>query len=81
MLDVLPYLVFIWNILLTVHAALFANGYSEEEANKMIYNVCFERCFGFGGEIEEETSEKLEGCLNCSFSFLVMSFLICAAYF
>uniref|UniRef100_A0A0A9CSQ8 MORF/ORRM1/DAG-like MORF domain-containing protein n=1 Tax=Arundo donax TaxID=35708 RepID=A0A0A9CSQ8_ARUDO len=34
---------------------------SEEEAKKKIYNICCERYFGFGCEIDEETSNKLEG--------------------
>ncbi|KAL6564069.1 Multiple organellar RNA editing factor 2, chloroplastic [Orobanche hederae] len=34
---------------------------SEEEATKKIYNVSCERYFGFGCEIDEETSNKLEG--------------------
>ncbi|XP_057424327.1 LOW QUALITY PROTEIN: multiple organellar RNA editing factor 2, chloroplastic-like [Lotus japonicus] len=34
---------------------------SEEEAKKKIYNVSCERYFGFGCEIDEETSNKFEG--------------------
>ncbi|CAI9094017.1 OLC1v1029651C1 [Oldenlandia corymbosa var. corymbosa] len=34
---------------------------SEEEAKKKIYNVSCSRYFGFGCEIDEETSNKLEG--------------------
>ncbi|MQL89827.1 hypothetical protein Taro_022383 [Colocasia esculenta] len=34
---------------------------SEEEAKKKIYSVCCDRYFGFGCEIDEETSKKLEG--------------------
>ncbi|PSR94882.1 Multiple organellar RNA editing factor 5 like [Actinidia chinensis var. chinensis] len=34
---------------------------SDEEAKKKIYNVSCERYFGFGCEIDEETSNKLEG--------------------
>ncbi|KAJ3680738.1 hypothetical protein LUZ60_017016 [Juncus effusus] len=34
---------------------------SEEEAKRKIYNVSCERYFGFGCEIDEETSTKLEG--------------------
>ncbi|KAL9301531.1 hypothetical protein AtNW77_Chr2g0253841 [Arabidopsis thaliana] len=34
---------------------------SEEEAKKRIYNVSCERYLGFGCEIDEETSTKLEG--------------------
>ncbi|KAI5021817.1 hypothetical protein ZWY2020_058547 [Hordeum vulgare] len=34
---------------------------SEEEAKKYIYNISCERYFGFGCEIDEETSNKLEG--------------------
>ncbi|KAK7279251.1 hypothetical protein RJT34_24298 [Clitoria ternatea] len=34
---------------------------SEQEAKKKIYNVSCERYFGFGCEIDEETSNKLEG--------------------
>ncbi|GFY99549.1 hypothetical protein Acr_13g0009490 [Actinidia rufa] len=33
----------------------------DEEAKKKIYNVSRERYFGFGCEIDEETSNKLEG--------------------
>ena len=40
---------------------------SEEEAKKKIYNVSCERYFGFGCEIDEETSNKLEG----SFGFML----------
>lgn len=45
---------------------MFTNcvAHSEEEAKKKIYNVSCERYFGFGCEIDEETSNKLEGwCL------------------
>ena len=38
---------------------------SEEEAKKKIYNVSCERYFGFGCEIDEETSNKLEGLFRC----------------
>ncbi|KAJ3690896.1 hypothetical protein LUZ61_020060 [Rhynchospora tenuis] len=34
---------------------------SEEEAKKKIYNVSCEQYFGFGCEIDQETSNKLEG--------------------
>ncbi|KFK36418.1 hypothetical protein AALP_AA4G121400 [Arabis alpina] len=34
---------------------------SEEEAKRKIYNVSCERYFGFGCEIDEETSNKLDG--------------------
>ncbi|KAK2643726.1 hypothetical protein Ddye_018921 [Dipteronia dyeriana] len=34
---------------------------SEEEAKKKIYNVSCERYFGFGCELDEDTSVKLEG--------------------
>lgn len=34
---------------------------SEEEAKKKIYNVSCERYFGFGCEVDEETSNKMEG--------------------
>lgn len=34
---------------------------SENEAKKKIYNVSCERYFGFGCELDEETSNKLEG--------------------
>ncbi|KAF3511040.1 hypothetical protein F2Q69_00001574, partial [Brassica cretica] len=34
---------------------------SEEDAKKRIYNVSCERYLGFGCEIDEETSTKLEG--------------------
>lgn len=40
---------------------------SEEEAKKKIYNVSCERYFGFGCEIDEETSNKLEG--QCVYQF------------
>jgi len=48
---------------------------SEEEAKRKIYNVSCERYFGFGCEIDEETSNKLEGPLDLCpvmpfFSFL-----------
>ncbi|XP_028752437.1 multiple organellar RNA editing factor 2, chloroplastic-like [Neltuma alba] len=39
----------------------------EEEAKKRIYNVSCERYFGFGCEIDEETSFKLEGLLGILF--------------
>ena len=42
---------------------------SEEEAKKKIYNVSCERYFGFGCEIGEETSNKLEG--TCCFSLSI----------
>ncbi|RZB85037.1 Cyanate hydratase isoform D [Glycine soja] len=35
--------------------------FSEEEAKKKIYNVSCERYFAFGCDIDEETSNKLEG--------------------
>ncbi|XP_062217899.1 organelle RRM domain-containing protein 1, chloroplastic-like isoform X2 [Phragmites australis] len=35
--------------------------HSEEEANKKIYNASCQRYFGFGCEIDEDTSNKLEG--------------------
>ena len=38
---------------------------SEEEAKQKIYNVSCERYFGFGCEIDEETSNKLEGLFRC----------------
>jgi hypothetical protein len=37
---------------------------SEEEAKNKIYNVSCERYFGFGCEIDEETSNKLEGLFD-----------------
>lgn len=74
MLKVFHYLVCIWKISLTVHAAFSLSGYGEEEAKKMIYNVCCERYFGFGCEIEVEASNKLKGRFICSFSFLLMFF-------
>ncbi|XLR00687.1 hypothetical protein S83_066885 [Arachis hypogaea] len=40
---------------------------SEEEAKKKIYNVSCERYFGFGCEIDEETSNKLEGVTGVLF--------------
>lgn len=45
---------------------------SEEEAKKKIYNVSCERYFGFGCEIDEETSNKLEGyvCLSLFVHFI-----------
>ena len=58
---------------------------SEEEAKKKIYNVSCERYFGFGCEIDEETSNKLEGwCLifltwswfiHCAFNYLLLLWL------
>ena len=42
-------------------SAVFCDLNSEEEAKKKIYNVSCERYFGFGCEIDEETSNKLEG--------------------
>lgn len=48
------------------------NCVSEEEAKKKIYNVSCERYFGFGCEIDEETSQKLEG----SFDFYVLLFKV-----
>ncbi|KAL8523161.1 hypothetical protein ACS0TY_013213 [Phlomoides rotata] len=55
---------------------------SEEEAKKKIYNVSCERYFGFGCEIDEETSNKLEGlCIFlvresiCQLDAGVLSFL------
>lgn len=45
---------------------------SEEEAKKKIYNVSCERYFGFGCEIDEETSNKLEGlCISYSHNLAV----------
>lgn len=41
---------------------------SEEEAKKRIYNVSCERYLGFGCEIDEETSTKLEGLLLRTFA-------------
>jgi hypothetical protein len=46
---------------------------SEVEAKKKIYNVSCERYFGFGCEIDEETSNKLEGLF---FSFVAIHFLV-----
>lgn len=43
---------------------------SEEEAKKKIYNVSCERYFGFGCEIDEETSQKLEGMYSIRLIFL-----------
>ncbi|KAL5731021.1 Multiple organellar RNA editing factor 5 [Ranunculus cassubicifolius] len=37
---------------------------SEEEAKKKIYNVSCHNYFGFGCEIDEETSNKLEAALK-----------------
>ena len=54
---------------------------SEEEAKKKIYNVSCERYFGFGCEIDEETSNKLEGMFSevevFEISFLCSLFFIC----
>jgi hypothetical protein len=50
---------------------------SEEEAKKKIYNVSCERYFGFGCEIDEETSNKLEGSFHlCS----MMRLLLCCPF-
>ncbi|XP_058078196.1 multiple organellar RNA editing factor 5, chloroplastic/mitochondrial-like [Magnolia sinica] len=43
---------------------------SEEEGKKKIYNVSYERYFGFGCEIDEETSNKLEGWYQVFASYL-----------
>lgn len=56
---------------------------SEEEAKKKIYNVSCERYFGFGCEIDEETSNKLDGL--CCYAFVcyrvsVMAALILVCY-
>ncbi|CAN6249836.1 unnamed protein product [Urochloa humidicola] len=40
---------------------------SEEEAKKKIYNVSCEDFFGFGCEIDEETSNKVKRAPWCSF--------------
>ena len=45
---------------------------SEEEAKRKIYNVSCERYFGFGCEIDEETSNKLEGLLFLDFVYIWM---------
>ena len=46
---------------------------SEEEAKKRIYNVSCERYLGFGCEIDEETSTKLEGfCLLFTYNLSLM---------
>lgn len=42
---------------------------SEEEAKRKIYNVSCERYLGFGCEIDEETSNKLEGTAQIYLSF------------
>lgn len=47
---------------------------SEEEAKKKIYNVSCERYFGFGCEIDEETSNKLEGIFEIASIYLFDSF-------
>lgn len=53
---------FVYN--LTILCFFYSFDASEEEAKKKIYNVSCERYFGFGCEIDEETSNKLEGlCL------------------
>jgi len=48
---------------------------SEEEAKKKIYNVSCERYFGFGCEIDEETSNKLEGMSPPFMDFFLSVFL------
>lgn len=48
---------------------------SEEEARKKIYNVSCDRYFGFGCEIDEETSNKLEGLLILTSIHLICYFL------
>jgi len=57
---------------------------SEEEAKKKIYNVSCERYFGFGCEIDEETSNKLEGIsssvielFECLFCYVFTRFYLC----
>lgn len=47
-----------WGLCLSCIFFLF---FSDEEAKKKIYNVSCEKYFGFGCEIDEETSNKLEG--------------------
>ena len=47
---------------------------SGEEAKKRIYNVSCERYLGFGCEIDEETSTKLEGLVfTCTSLSLVLA--------
>ena len=48
---------------------------SEEEAKRKIYNVSCERYFGFGCEIDEETSNKLEGLFDLCPMMPFFSFL------
>ncbi|KAG5514636.1 hypothetical protein RHGRI_035885 [Rhododendron griersonianum] len=50
---------------------------SEEEAKKKIYNVSCERYFGFGCEIDEETSNKLDGL--CCYAFVCYRVSVMAA--
>lgn len=54
-------LVFLSYFTVTLHNLIVVWFNSEEEAKKKIYNVSCERYFGFGCEIDEETSNKLEG--------------------
>ena len=68
---------------------------SEEEAKKKIYNVSCERYFGFGCEIDEETSNKLEGlyillsfppffsliCFSCIIYVVLYVLQVCLAFF
>lgn len=49
---------------------------SEEESKQKIYNVSCERYFGFGCEIDEETSNKLEGQLSFSLYLVSLSWSV-----
>lgn len=53
--------------------------FSEEEAKKKIYNVSCERYFAFGCDIDEETSNKLEGLswMCCNFVPLLLALTFC----
>lgn len=52
-------------------------GFSEEEAKKRIYNVSCERYLGFGCEIDEETSTKLEGFFFVFYLLFQLVSLMC----
>ena len=52
---------------------LYVIWFSEEDAKNRIYNVSCERYLGFGCEIDEETSTKLEGfCLLFTYNLSLM---------
>ena len=55
--------------------------FSEEEAKKKIYNVSCERYFGFGCELDEETSNKLEGITDPFQRIILLLFYCCLMCF